>query len=98
MREISIRELRATLCTQLKDLPFELTKNGKVIGIMCTQFDYSDQQLNESVHNQDKQPKQQTANIVEKKQKVITKKSNIPTGEIPILGHSKSMQIRKKGK
>lgn len=37
MRQINIRELRATLSTQLQDLPFEITKNGKSIAIVCTQ-------------------------------------------------------------
>lgn len=40
MRQVSIRTLRKELSTQLQDLPFEITKNGKIIGIMCTQEDY----------------------------------------------------------
>ena len=37
MRQVNIRELRSTLCTQLQDLPFEITKNSKIIALVCTQ-------------------------------------------------------------
>ena len=32
MRQVTIRELSRELSKQLKDLPFEITKNGKVVG------------------------------------------------------------------
>lgn len=39
MRQVNIRVLRATLSTQLQDLPFEITRNGRIIGVVCTQED-----------------------------------------------------------
>lgn len=40
MRQVSIGTLRTELRTQLQDLPFEVTRNGEVIVIVCTQLDY----------------------------------------------------------
>ena len=34
MREISIRTLKAKLSAELKDLPFAVTNNGRIIGYM----------------------------------------------------------------
>ena len=36
MRKVTIRQLRANLSAELKNLPFEIIKNGSVIGL-CTQ-------------------------------------------------------------
>lgn len=47
MRKVSVRALRANLLKELDDLPFEITRNGKVIGTVCTQL--SD--LCQCVHN-----------------------------------------------
>ena len=48
MRQVNIRTLRLELSTQLEDLPFEITKNGQVIAIACTQ---QTKTTNNSVHN-----------------------------------------------
>jgi len=37
MREVNIRTLRKELSTQLEDLPFSVTKNGRIIAQVCTQ-------------------------------------------------------------
>lgn len=42
MREINIRQLRANLSKELENLPFAITRNGKIIGY-----------VQESVHNTD---------------------------------------------
>ena len=34
MRQISIAEFRASVSKEMKELPFEVTKNGKVIAVM----------------------------------------------------------------
>ncbi len=51
MRQISTRTLRAELSTQLDDMPFEITKNGHVIGVMCTQEDYNTSHYHDFEHN-----------------------------------------------
>ena len=80
MRQISIRELRSNMCTQLKDLPFEITKNGKIIGIMCTQPDYTGNKAGQSVHNNNRATKQQVADILRSKPKVTATKATSSMG------------------
>ena len=36
MRRIGIRQFRANITNEMTDLPFAITKNGKVIGIMIS--------------------------------------------------------------
>jgi hypothetical protein len=80
MRQVSIRNLRANLSKELNNLPFEVIKHGKVVGIMCTQ----DEHLGgNSVHNDGKVAKkrvhkQKAENISHLKHK---EKATSHTGE-----------------
>ncbi|MFH1562022.1 MAG: hypothetical protein ABIF11_01190 [Nitrospirota bacterium] len=35
MRQVNIKELKKNLSRELQDLPFEITKFGKVVGVVC---------------------------------------------------------------
>ncbi len=35
MRQISIKQLKSNLCKEILDLPFEVTRYGRVIGVMA---------------------------------------------------------------
>lgn len=69
MRRISIRTLRNKLSTQLQNLPAEITKNGKIIAILCTQEDYYDE-----VEIEPQKPSNRNHSI----------KTTSPTGGIPM--------------
>lgn len=69
MRQVTIRQLRANLSAELKNLPFEITKNGLVVGL-CTQ-----QQKTAK-----KPAKKQPTEITTKKQSTDKPKATIVTG------------------
>ncbi len=51
MRSVSIRDLRANLSKELGNLPFRVTRNGVLVGVVCTQECKCTQSDSKSVHN-----------------------------------------------
>jgi len=98
MRQVNIKALRGRLAEELKDLPFEITKFGHVLGVVSTK----------SVHLSIKKPKKGVRNskeVEEKLSEIIKKKkytnkeeSPLHVGGMPVLGYPKSYQARRKGK
>lgn len=72
MRQVNIRTLRSELSTQLEDLPFEITKNGKTLAIVCT---HSTNPLKEG--------KLQALDSIDISEEYTQQKATIPMEEIP---------------
>jgi len=80
MRQVNIRILRSGLSTQLMGLPFQITRNGKIIGIVCTQYDYLDTQLDKSRYKLPRDGKAQVIDNLKQKIKCTQPKATIATG------------------
>lgn len=106
MRQITLKNIRATLTKELNNLPFEITKNGKVIAIVSEKgLNSPEKGLNNNPkpspnHTIQENPvevaKSQVADIVEKKVICAQPKATIPTGVVKINSYSKEYQTRKK--
>jgi len=68
MRQVNIKELKKNLCKELQDLPFEITKYGRVVGVVGEKGSH----LGEKGSHLDASPKK----------KVVTKKHDYPVAGI----------------
>jgi len=105
MRQVNIKELRANLSKELQKLPFQVIKNRKIVGIMCTQSDYLETPLANSfsfkekcVHNPMDKIGKELSEVIKKKKIVEPEETDIAMDETPTFGYPKSVQCRKKVK
>lgn len=90
MRQLNIKQLKNNLCKELQDLPFQITKYGKVVATIMKESPILDEKVattslkrtdsTESVHNPISDAKGQLADIVEKKKKSVPLETTSPTG------------------
>jgi len=94
MRQISIKELNKHLSQELNNLPFEVIKYGKVIGVMAEKgtdlalkgTDNKPEQVKKCVHsvkgtdNPIKRLEKQLVEVIEKKQSTDNLEAQVSTG------------------
>ena len=105
MRQVNIKELNKHLSAEMDDLPFAVTKRGKVIGVMIALGTTQGTDLTlediipepKDVHNI-KEIKDKLTEIIKKKKGTDIPKATIATEEISTFGYPKSVQCRKKVK
>jgi len=109
MRQVNLKILRGRLTEELKDLPFEITRNGKVIAAVCEKgLNTSEKGLNSNPKsspnhaiqgNPVEAAKVKPVDIVDKKAKVKPFESPPATGVVlKFRPFSKDQQCRKKVK
>ena len=109
MRQITLKNIRASLTKELNNLPFEITKNGKVIAMVCENgLNTLEKGLNSNPksspnHVIDENPveaaKVKLVDIVNKKTEVKPFESPPATGvRLEFRPFSKAQQCRKKVK
>ena len=91
MRQVNIKELSKHLSVEMSDLPFAITKRGKVIGVMIAPGITQGTDLVKDV-------KEKLTEIIKKKKGTDITETTITTEETPTLGYTKSQQCRKKVK
>ena len=111
MRQVNIKELSKHLSVEMSDLPFAVTKRGKIIGVMValgttqgTDLTLEDiipepksiRKIKNSVHDKNEAVKKLTE-IIQKKQGTDIQETDIATDGRPVFGYPKSYQARKKG-
>jgi len=105
MRQVNLKILRSRLTEELKDLPFEITKFGHVIGVVSAKgLNIQEKGLNKThrmptnIVNNPEEAAEKLTEIIKKKQGADISKTDIATGGRPAFGYPKSYQARKKGK
>jgi len=99
MRQVSIKILRARLTSELKNLPFEVTKNGKKIAVVTRNRPKMAKSVNiepEAQKTTIEAAKEKLSEIIEKKTKADKPEATFHTGGVPVFGYPKSVQCRKK--
>ena len=85
MRQISIRELKAKLSAEIKNLPLAVTNNGRIVAYImadCGQNDEKDEVKIKSACNAVEDMKIQVAELVKKKKIVVTQETDSCTGPV----------------
>jgi len=102
MRQVNIKTLKAKLSQELLSLPLEITKNGKVIGVISEKGSHIEKEKPQKVVTTSKSGvhrteaiKEKLVEIIKKKRKVNLPESSISTGGRPLFGYPKSYQARK---
>jgi len=105
MRQVNIKELKKNLSRELQDLPFEITKFGRVVGVVCEKGDHFNSEKIEITSKEEKKGSHLVKDVKEKLTEIIKKKkrctpieATIVTEETPTFGYPKSVQCRKKVK
>jgi len=83
MRQVTLKVLRGRLTEELKNLPFEITRNGRVVGVVIEKgLNLSAKTVKGCVHNTTEAKEKLTA-IIKKKQSADKPKAHSSTG----VGH-----------
>jgi len=87
MRQVNIKELKNNLSKELQDLPFEITKFGRVVGVVCEKGSHLDDAKVEKVIESKikgshlvKDVKEKLTEIIKKKQGTDITETTIATG------------------
>ena len=89
MRQVNLKILRGRLTEELKNLPFEITKNGKVVGLVSKGLNLSTKKEPATSENTDVgkktkvQGKGKAVETIIDNQRFKPKKSTIATEETP---------------
>jgi len=101
MRQVNLKVLRGRLTEELKNLPFEITKNGKVVGVVVEKgltFSKEFVELHSKTAISKEKAIEKLSEIIVEKKRFKPSKATIPTEKTPGLGCSKEWQCRRKGK
>ena len=87
MRQVNIKTLKAKLSKELLNLPLEITKNGKVIGVILEKGGHFEEKQSKEVVTSPKgmarnteEAKEKLTAIIEKKQSTDKPKAHSSTG------------------
>ena len=74
MRQVNIKTLKAKLSKELLNLPLEITKNGKVVGVISGKGSYIEEKDSQKVVTTDKSGVHLTKAMKDKPVEIIKKK------------------------
>ena len=97
MRQVNIKELKKNLSRELNDLPLEITKFGRVIGVICEKGSHLDDEKTEKGSYKltgkgshlTKTINEKLTEIIKKKKVINKPKTTITTGWINPLANTK---------
>jgi len=103
MRQVNLKILRSRLTEELKDLPFEITKFGHVIGVVSAKgLNIPEKGLNKSakmptgIVNNAEEAAEKLTEIIKKKKRFKPLKTDIATEETSTVGYTKAQQCGRK--
>ena len=81
MRQVNIKELKKNLSRELQDLPFEITKFGRVVGVVCEKGNHFDSEKIEITSKEEKKGSHLMKDVKEKLTEITKKKKSSNNSE-----------------